>query len=281
MGSAPGGPAPPLAVSPRHYSDYHTRIHKHWHVRLDRMCTAMSHRVIAVSEQTARVMLEEEHARLDKIVVIHNGMNRARAIAPPAGQLACLRAELGLAGHAVLACVARLHPEKGHTHLFSALAKLRSRVARPVTLLVCGEGPSREAYEAEVSRLDLADAVRFLGYRHDVPAILCLADVVVLPSVAEAFGIVLVEAMALARPIVATTAGGIPEVVEEGRQGLLVPPGDADALASAIGRILQDRAFGEALGAAGPARAAGFTFEQMVARYEAAYERLVAARGRG
>ena len=269
----------PVRVMTRHYSDYHTRIHKRWHVRLDRMCTAFTHRVIAVSRQTRAVMLDEEHAPDDKVVVIHNGIDLARVVKPAPDDLQRLRVELGLESKAILSVVARLHPEKGQEHLFRAMPLLVDRMQGRLCLLVAGEGPFRAAYEAEVRRLGMEPYVRFLGFRRDVATIFAVSDVVILPSVAEGFGLVLAEAMALERAVVATRAGGIPEVVHDGVTGVLVPPGSAADLGDAIHSLLKDPERRAALGRAGRRRVeTDFRFETMMAGYEAVYDDLLHSR---
>jgi glycogen(starch) synthase len=107
-------------------------------------------------------------------------------------------------------------------------------------VLLVGDGPERPALERDVGRLGLGDRVRFLGFvPHDlVPAVLTHADVLVLPSLYEELGTVLLEAMWVGLPIVASRTGGIPDVIEDGINGLLVPPGDPRVLAGAIDRLL-------------------------------------------
>jgi glycosyltransferase involved in cell wall biosynthesis len=267
----------PVRVMTRHYSDYHTRIRKTWHTRLDRMCTRLAHSVIAVSHQTRRVMLEEERAPAAKVVTIHNGIDLSRVVAPSQQEVADFRRELDLSDDvAVVAVVARLHPEKGQEYLFRALPRLLAATGGKLRLLVAGTGPFREAYEREVSALGVGATVRFLGFRADVTRILAASDVVVLPSVAEAFGLVLAEAMAMQRAVVATRVGGIPEIVADGVTGILVPPASPTALADAIWLLLRDPARRAQLGEAGRRRVIeSFRFETMMKRYEGLYERLL------
>jgi glycosyltransferase involved in cell wall biosynthesis len=268
----------PVRIMTRHYSDYHTRIGKTWHTRVDRMCTRLAHAVITVSHQTRHVMLQEEQAPAGKVHTIHNGIDLSRLVPPSAQELEALRRELEVgADVAVVAVVARLHPEKGHEHLFRALPRLLEATGGKLRLLVAGAGPFRAAYEREVAMLGVDEAVRFLGFRTDVARILAVADVVVLPSLAEAFGLVLAEAMFMRKAVVATTAGGIPEIVEDGVSGLLVPPASPEQLADAILSLLRDPACRVRLGEAGRRRVmARFRFETMMERYEVLYDTLLA-----
>ncbi len=109
-------------------------------------------------------------------------------------------------------------------------------------LLVVGEGSRREELEAQAIALGIAKTVVFTGRRDDIPAVTAALDVAVLPSDREAQGLTILEAMALSRPVVASAVGGIPEVIQDGRTGLLVPPHDAAALAAAVVRLLTDHA---------------------------------------
>jgi glycosyltransferase involved in cell wall biosynthesis len=267
----------PLRVMTRHYSDYHTRIEKRWHVRLDQLCTRLSHRVIAVSSHTRDHMVSVEGAPAGKIDVVLNGIDfdRVRLSSPEAP--ARLRAEFGAAERHLLLIVARLHPEKGYEHLFAALPGIEARTGRRPLLLVAGTGALEASYSRLVGDLGVTDRVRFLGFRRDVPDLMAAADLLVLPSVAEAFGLVLAEALFLGVPVVATRVGGIPEIVDDGQDGVLVPPADSAALAEATAALLRDPDRRHRLGAAGRVKVLErFGFERMVRAYEAVYDRALA-----
>ena len=118
-------------------------------------------------------------------------------------------------------------------------------------LLIVGEGSRREALEAQARQLRIAHRVVFTGRRDDVPAVTAALDVAVLPSYREAQGLTILEAMALSRPVVASNVGGIPEMIQDGVTGLLVPPHDPPALAGAIVRLLQSHQLADTLGRAG------------------------------
>jgi len=263
----------PLRVMTRHHSNYHTRMDKRWHVRLDQLCTALCHLVIPVSEHTAQVMRDEEGAPAEKLRVVLNGVDfdRVRVSSPDAP--ATIRREHASRGEFLLLQVGRLHPEKGYEHLFPALKRVREHAGRPVRLLVAGIGPFEPAYRKLVRDLGVDDMVSFLGFRRDVADLIAAADVFVLASVAEAFGLALAETLYLGTPIVATRAGGIPEIVADGRDGLLVPPADPEALASAILALVHDdRLRQQLVGAGRDKMTARFAFESMVRQYEEVYE---------
>lgn len=161
-----------------------------------------------------------------------------------------------------LAIVARLHLSKGHMELFEALDLLRKR-GRAVALHIIGEGPDRAAYEARVRELGLEQAVTFAGSLSQERIIEELrgADAFVLPSHLEALGVAYMEAMSLGVPTIGTNAGGVPEIIDDGVHGILVPPHDPPALAAAIERLADDPALRERLGKAGR--------EKIVAEFDA------------
>jgi glycosyltransferase involved in cell wall biosynthesis len=171
----------------------------------------------------------------------------------------------------LLLCLAALFHRKGLDVLLDALARLPETTPR-AQLWIAGDGPERAALERRAEDLGLADRVRFLGPRSDAADLLAACDLFVLPSRLEGLGVAALEAMAAARPVVASRVGGLAEAVVEGRTGLLVPPDDPAALCAALGRVLEDEALRARLGAAGPGRVAeGFLAEQMVSAYESLY----------
>ena len=264
----------PLRVLTRHYSDYHTRINKRWHVRLDQMCTGLSHGVIAVSQHTADHMISEENAPPEKVRVIMNGIDfeRVRVSGPEAA--ARVRAQFDVGDGYLLLVAARLHPEKGYEYLFRAMPAIRRMANRPVTLVVAGKGTYEAEYRSLVQELGCGEQVQFLGFRKDLPDLMAAADLFVLPSLAEAFGLVLTEAIYLGTPVVASRTGGIPEIVEEGVDGVLVPAGDSDALAAAIVDRLHDPDRGR-LGERARERITNrFDFGVMLRSYEGFYQEL-------
>src|SRR5262249_7037082 len=142
----------------------------------------------------------------------------------------------------LLVIIARLHPEKGHSYLFRALPEIKKLTSKQIRLIVAGVGPFDVTYKEEVRSLSCDDLVTFAGFRKDSPDLIAAADLVVLPSLAEAFGLVLTEALYLGTPVVATRVGGIPEIVDDGMNGVLVPPADSAALAATIVGLLEEPA---------------------------------------
>jgi glycosyltransferase involved in cell wall biosynthesis len=257
-------------VFTRHHSDHHLRLGKRWHTRIDGFCARAAARAVAVSEATRRMMVEREGVPASRVAVVWNGMDPLPA--PTAADVRAARLSLGLTDAAVVcALVARLHEEKGHAVLLRALPEVL-RAVPDLVVLCAGDGPHRAALERETAERGLTAHVRFLGQRADVPALLALSSLAVLPSLAESFGFAALEAMSLGRAVVASRSGGLPEVVADGETGLLADVGDAAGLAAAMTALLRDPARREAMGAAGRARAALFTSERMVRGYEAVYD---------
>jgi glycosyltransferase involved in cell wall biosynthesis len=204
--------------------------------------------LIAVSQMVER-KLQAEGRTTAPVTRIYNGVDLSRY----EQQEACctLPEEYGMEpGSQLVGVVARLEPEKGHPTLLEAWPRVLRRVP-DAYLLIVGEGSRREGLEAQARELRVAHRVVFTGRRDDVPAVTAALDVAVLPSYREAQGLSILEAMALSRPVVASNVGGIPEMIEDGVTGLLVPPHDAEALAGAITRLLRDHPYADTLARAG------------------------------
>jgi glycosyltransferase involved in cell wall biosynthesis len=163
----------------------------------------------------------------------------------------------------VIGCVGRLVPIKGHCHLLDAAPGILAGCPEARFLLV-GDGELRPTLEAQARMLGVADRVVFTGFREDVPALLAGMDIVVLPSLNEGMGRVLVMAMALGKPVVASRVGGVPELLQEGAAGCLVPPGDSSALAETLRGLLLNPARAKAMGETGRRRAARYGARAMV-----------------
>ena len=176
---------------------------------------------------------------------------------PTAAEVAKALADVGAAGRPVVLAVGRLAPQKSLDVLVDAAARWQDRQPRPVTV-IAGDGPLAGELRAQAARTG-AD-VRLLGLRPDVPALLAIADVVVVPSRWEARALIVQEAMCAGRPIVATRTGGIPELTGDDA-AVLIPPEDPDALAAAVCAVLDDPPLAARLGQAARARSAGFPAE--------------------
>jgi len=195
------------------------------------------------------------------------------AIAGRRGERAAARAELGVPDDELLvATVANLRANKDYPTMLAAARRLAG-AGEPVHFVSVGQGPLAQDLEEERDRLGLGGRFRFLGYREDPVRVLVAADVFCLSSRFEGLPIALLEAMAAGLPAVATRVGGIPAVITDGREGRLVPPGDAVALAAAVGE-LTDPALRARLAAAASERVRDFGIDGAVERQQELYERL-------
>ncbi len=229
-------------------------------------------RVIANSRATAEAFVAAG-GRADLVRVVHNGIDAAPFDALGDDAAAAVRTSLGIPGGAfTVAMLGRFHPWKGQQVLLDALATLPGVHAIIAGAPLFGEDAFAASLEDQAVRLGVRDRVHFTGFRADTPALLRAADAVVHASVfPEPFGRVLVEGMLAGRPVIATRAGGVPEIITDGENGLLVTPGDAAALAGAIARLQADPALAAVLAARGGAVARErFTVGAMVAAMQKA-----------
>jgi glycosyltransferase involved in cell wall biosynthesis len=229
------------------------------HLALQRAAYACAHMVVANSS-AARRRLIREGVRADRIGVVANGIDVSR-FGPSFSRTARRR----------IAVVANLRPEKGHDVLIRAAAALVGRFP-DAHVDVIGDGPCRAALEAHVARRGLVRAFTFWGHREDIAARLAAADIFVLPSRSDACPNAVLEAMAAGLPIVASRTGGIPELIEDGRTGLLTDPDNAQALCDQLCRLMEEPSLGEQFGRAARTDVeTRYTFDRMIAGFEAIY----------
>ena len=260
---------------------------------LVRRLTPAMDRLIAVSRSIVGKLVAEGRTAAP-VELIYNGVDLERYEYTEA--CCTLPEEYGFAeGSLLVGVVARLEPEKGHPTLLEAWPRVMAQVLE-ARLLIVGEGSQRQTLEAQAEGLGLlgedceGDAcvgtrharpgakVVFTGLRDDVPAVTAALDVAVLPSYREAQGLAILEAMALRRPVVASAVGGVTEMVEHERTGLLVPPHDPIALGDAICRLLTDHPLADSLARAGHDLVLWrFSLTAMVSAVSAIYEQGAAA----
>jgi glycosyltransferase involved in cell wall biosynthesis len=252
----------PLRLSTKHgFNEFREG---RWFGFADRSVGSLAHVHIAISQGLAQYLAETEGFDEENFEIVHYGISPNGSAAPYAGS------------EPRLLCIGRLIPIKGHLVLLRALAQARAQVPA-VTLDVAGRGPLEPALKAYVRELGLEDGVRFLGFVSPVQSAIENAAIVVVPSLGEGFGMVALEAMERARPVIASAVGGLPEIVADGKTGLVVPPADAEALAEAIVALVSDLPRAEAMGRAGRDRAlVEFTPQRCVDRVEGLYLRALA-----
>ena len=230
------------------YIDFKQKLYN----QIDRVSLRSADRVVSVCAAFAGRLIAYG-VKPERLRFLHNA---AMPVAPTApDQRARLRERLGIGSDAaVILSIGRLSREKGHADLLRALGTLHS-VARPWTLVLVGTGPEREALEKRARALGIGERVRFAGFHADVSPFYGIADLFVLPSHSEGSANVLLEAMMAGVPIVATRAGGNPEIVVDQETGLLAGVAEPTALANAVARLLEDRALASRFVAAARARA--------------------------
>src|SRR5688572_19672148 len=242
---------------------------------LSRLSARGLDRIVAISDAVAEFLRHDAALPEEKVVRIYYGIDPSpfQPDLPPPSR----RPEGDPLRRPTIGVVARLAPQKGHRVLFDALPAVRAAIPEVYARLVGHEELSKAAeLHAYAVERGVDDLVWFEGFRSDIAQVMADLDVFVLPSLWEGFGLVLLEAMAAGRPVVASAVGPIPEIVVDGVTGLLVPPGDPAALAEGIIRLLRDPDLAAAFGRAGRARVEReLRVDTMVARTESLYDELL------
>ena len=254
-------------------SSYHDEVvSEGWLVRVvDRLTLTWTDRIVCCSGAVGRSVVSRIGGKIEHCTIIPFGVDIEQFEATAAAT----RRELGLRDNQkVIGTVCRLvEPKKGLRFLLQAMAVLARKYGQPpCQLLIVGDGPSRHELELLREQLDLSSWVVFAGSRRDIPRVLHALDVFVLPSLYEGFGIALLEAMAAGKPVIATAVGGIPEFVLSGETGLLIEPGNVEALADAIDRLLSHPQQARIMGAKGRIRVGeSYHISTVVRQHEQVY----------
>lgn len=263
----------PIIISTIHNSlkDYEISPLKRWiYALLLRLTFSLVHRIICVSDANRRDLIDECPAAEAKTQTVYNGVDPSAFPSQPHRQK--VRQELGITQGPVLVTIGRLTEQKGHRYLLQALPDLLETWPQLCCVFV-GEGELHDALHRLAIDLGVERACRFVGVREDIADILAAADLFVLPSLSEGFPFVLLEALAMGRPVVASRVNGVPELIDDHKTGLLVPPRDPQALARAIRDMLKDPAAASKLGADGRALVQErFTVDRMVANTTAIFD---------
>ncbi len=232
-----------------------------------------THAHIAISHAVRDSMVARGESAPADVTVIPNGIPLPPAATRTAAEK--IREELGVPPDAVfIVCASRLEPEKDLITLLEAMPLLPA--SPPVKLAIAGAGAMEAELNGKVRDWELADCVSLLGFRRDVLSVIAAADIFVLPSKAEPFGLVLIEAMAQGKPVVATAAGGPLEIVVSGVTGILVPPNSPAALADALRALILDPAKRTEMGRQGRKRFSEyFTADRMSKQTITLYRRVL------
>lgn len=227
----------PAATRALHPSFRHRLLTNARDALMKRIANRWTHTVITVSD-ALRQEYVQAGLRASKTRVIHNGIELDRFRRPKSDVRRRLESEFAIPpGAPIAVTVSVLRPKKGIEVLIDAVREVADAI-----FLIIGDGPEKESWMELARQKGVADRIRWAGYRTDVDALLAGADIFVHPSLDDAFPTVLLEAMAAGLPVVASRVGGIPEIVTDEENGLLVPPGNAKVLAIAIARLLRNEA---------------------------------------
>ncbi len=247
--------------------------------RMEQALARVTDRLVAVSEEVKRELVAYGVANPEKITIVPLGFE-LKPLLESARYRGGLRRELGLSnGAPLVGIVGRIFPIKNHRLFLDAAARVAAQ-DNAAGFVIVGDGVLRQKMEEHASALGIADRVIFTGWRRDLPRIYADLDVLVVSSNNEGTPVSAIEAMASGCPVVATRVGGLPDLIEEGETGYLVPSGDAQALAGGIQRLLRDREAARHMGQAAQARVgARFTAERLLKDVECLYSELLTQKG--
>ncbi len=258
----------PKVVRTRHIS---TPLNKNLTTRL--LYRHLVDRVIVTGgETTRRAMVERDGLEPSRVIAFPIGIDLDEFKPAPPRQN--LRVELGLpSDHRLVGLISYLRTYKGHEYFIEAASLLLPR-AKNVTFVIVGEGPEESAIQARIAELGLTEQVKMLGFREDLLDVFRSLDIFVIPSVeGDTIPQVLMQALALGLPVVSTTVGSIPDVIQDGETGFMVPPKNAAALADRIEILLDDQDLRRSLGARGHSLIEShYSLDRMLDRLEKVYE---------
>ena len=243
-------------------------------VLLERLTAHITDKIITLTEQEKRDHLRYNIASEDKFLHVHSGvdLNKFFNVSVDPSEM---KRNLGMPDNAfVVGTAGRFTPVKGHRYLIKA-AKEIVAIKPDIKFLFLGEGELQEELEKMASELNIRENIVFLGWRPDVAEVMSMFDIFALPSLNEGMGRVLVEAMALAKPIVASNIGGIPNLIMQGKNGLLVPVADAKALASGIEFLMTNPKKRGEMGSAGKKIAVDYSVDSMMQKIDQLYLELL------
>jgi glycosyltransferase involved in cell wall biosynthesis len=243
---------------------------------MDRLSERYVEKFIAVSESLRNVLIEGRGIAPHRVVKIYNGIELDKY--HPDFKETSFRSDWGIPPEAtIVGAIGRMVWQKGFKFLIKAISDI-VEVAPDTRFLLVGDGPLRPDLENLARKLDVYDRVIFTGFRSDIPDLLSTMDVLVVPSLLEGFPMITLEAMAMAKPIVAAQIQGIIEQISDGEEGVLVPSKNSNALAAAVLRFIQNRELASRLGAAARRKVEStFSTEKMVRETEKVYLSLLRA----
>jgi len=254
-----------------------------WFLWLDRVIanSFLVQRMIAVSEDTRKFSISEQGIAASKLVTIYNSVNteRFQSVELSLEDKDALRYTLsGAHNTKIVLTIAKLHPQKGHRYLIQSIPGILKEFSE-VHFLFAGEGELCQELTLMTQQLGVVDVVSFLGVRQDIPQLLSVSDIFVLPSLWEGMPNAVLEAMAVGTPVITTNVGGCPEIIRDGETGILIPSENSDALAQAIIRLLGDAPLRQQLSQAAQHWVVEhFSEEKNISAFEQLYQSLILAK---
>ncbi|MCP5004621.1 MAG: glycosyltransferase family 4 protein [Planctomycetes bacterium] len=260
----------PVIIAHNHSTYEH---HNKYHHIIERILSHITDKIICVSDMVRRFAIEIERVDSGKLLTIQNGIDEVCPV--PKTTTSRLRKELDIpVNHSVICTITHMEQHKGVIYLIKS-ASLLLQSKKEITFLLVGKGSLKEKLRKLCVDLGINKHVIFTGERIDIPGILSLTDIFVLPSIREGLGLSILEAMSLGKPVIATNVGGIPEIVSDGITGTLVPPGDPEALYNAMNELLGNIEKQKTLGYNGKKICnESFNSQTMVSRIEELYDTL-------
>lgn len=243
---------------------------------LNRLTTALANKVVAVAAKVKEDLILKGGIDPNKIITIYNGIAIDKFKASRDKQ--SIRKELGLDSQPpIVGIVGRLVSEKGIGYFLQAASRIKKNIPR-IKFLIVGNGPSEQELQDLAKNLRIFQDCLFTGFRRDIADIISIFEIGVLPSLCEPFGLIILEYMVLAKPIVATNTGGVPEIIEDGKTGILVAPKNPEQLAQAITSLLNNTKKAQQMGEnARKAVESKFNLTKTIKQYEQLYLNLTQA----
>jgi len=202
---------------------------------------------ISLSQSLKNFYVQKLKIKPEKITVIPNGININNFFSPPASEIKKIKSELNIKkDETVIGTVSVLRPEKGINYLIKAISQITKNISK-IKLIIIGDGPERKNLKYLVKKFNIADKVLFLGYRQDIPTLLHIFDIFVMPSIYEGMSNAILETMAAKRAVIASDLPENQELIENKKEGLLIPSKNSEALAKTIIQLSQDKYLREEL----------------------------------
>lgn len=233
--------------------------------------------MVTVSENLKHFVVEKVGIDPGQVKVVYNGVDVLPQIDP--FDIGKCKEDLGLpSGNQIVGVVGNLYPVKGHQYLIASIPAVLAKCPN-TTFVFAGRGQLEAELKSQAFQLGVNEQIRFLGLRQDIPRILSMLDVFVLPSLSEGLSMAILEAMVAGKPVIATDVGGNPELVEDGETGYLVPSQNSQALADRLITMLTNSARALQFGETGQRRAQGrFSLQTMVREYQVLYDQCIQAK---